>query len=100
VLKLDGTNVKIIRVVKYVGMKLHKCPKIYIIQDIMVVYLPPLFGLCLSREFIAKLGGYLAMDYSLIMVPCKYKNVNIFNDYTSSFQIEKMHHVNMTYYVT
>lgn len=43
-LQLDGTNVKTFRVVKYVGLKLHKFPKISIIQDIIIVDLPPIFG--------------------------------------------------------
>lgn len=51
VLLLDGTNVKIIGVVKYVGMKLDKFLNISIIQEITMVYLPPLFGLWLSKEF-------------------------------------------------
>lgn len=32
------------------------------------------------------------------MVPCKDKRMNIFNESTSPFLVEKMHKVNMTYY--
>lgn len=36
VLQLNGINVKNLRVVKDIPMKLHKCPNISIIQDIIV----------------------------------------------------------------
>lgn len=98
VLRLDGTNVKTIGVVKDVGIKLHKCSKIFLIQDIIMVDFPPLFGLYLSRELIAKLGGYLAMDYSHIMVLCKVKRIKIFKESISPFHVKKMHQIHMTYY--
>lgn len=57
-----------------------------------------LFGLCLSKEFITKLGGYLVMDYSHIMVPFKDKRVKILNESTSIFHLENKHLVNMAYW--
>lgn len=44
VLQLDGNNVRPIGIIKGVGMRLQKCSKISIIQDIIVVDLPPLFN--------------------------------------------------------
>lgn len=49
VLQLDGTNFKTLGIVKDVSLKLHRCSGILVIQDIIVVDIPPMFGLCLSR---------------------------------------------------
>lgn len=97
-LQLDGTNIKIIGVVKDIGMILNKCPNISIIQDIIIVDLLSLFRIFLSKEFTYLLDGYLAMDYSHIMVACKDKKVKSFNESTSLVHVEKMHQINMIYY--
>ena len=66
---LDSSFVHVIGSVKAIPITLNAFPNICVIQDIIMVDLPPLFGICLSREFTAKLGGYLALDYSNILLP-------------------------------
>lgn len=57
VIQLDSSSIYIIGSVKGVPITLNAFPNICVIQDIIMVDLPPLFGICLSREFTAKLGG-------------------------------------------
>lgn len=57
---------------------MHACPTFSIPQDIYVIDLPPYFGLCLSREFIAKIGGYLSSDWTHMIFRTRYgTKVNI-----------------------
>ena len=62
VVQLDGTSINFIGLIKNASLTLHACPTFSIPQDIYVIDLPPYFGLCLSREFTAKIGGYLSSD--------------------------------------
>ena len=55
-----------------------------------MVDLPPLFGICLSREFTAKLRGYLALDYNNILLPFQDKQVKILNEGTKSFHLKNI----------
>lgn len=90
VLQLDGTTVKNVGVIKDIVMKLHQCPKILVVQKFMVVELPTLFSIYLSREFIAKLGGYLSMNYNHCIIPCKGKRVKIEREEASPYHVEKI----------
>jgi len=54
-----------------------------------VVELPPLFGLCLSKEFTANIGGYLAMDYTHYLIPCEDKRVRMGNEKKFDVHVEK-----------
>jgi len=89
VLQLESTLVKIVGVIKDVVLKVHKCPSVIITQEIMVVELSPLFGLCLSREFTTKIGGYLAMDYTHYLIPCGDKRVRLDNGKKFDIHVEK-----------
>lgn len=93
VLQLDSTPIKIVGVIKDIVLKIHKCPSVIITQEVMVVELPPLFGLCLSREFITKVGGYLAMDYTHYLIPCGNKRVRLNNEEIFQFHVEKKEEV-------
>lgn len=57
VLELYGSPIITIGEIKYVSISLHKWSQLSFPQEIVVVYLPPLFGLCLSIEFMEKIGG-------------------------------------------
>jgi len=59
-----------------------------------MVDLPPLFGICLSKEFIAKLGGYLALDYTHLLHPHKEKYVKIPNEGTKAIHLRKIYEKN------
>ena len=73
VTQLDSFSIDIVGSVKGVQITLNAFSNICVIQDIIVVDLPPLFGICLSREFTTKLGGYLALDYSHLLLPFQNK---------------------------
>lgn len=60
----------------------------------MVVELPPLFDLCLSREFTTKIEGYLAMDYTHYLVPYGDKRIRLENEKIFNFHVEKKEEVN------
>ena len=62
VLQLDGTLVTIVGIIKVLKMALHACPSCTMTQDISIVELPPHFAICLSRNFTALIGGYIALD--------------------------------------
>ena len=62
VLQLDGTSVTTVGVIKGLKMALHACPGCTMVQDISVVNIPAHFALCLSSDFTAQLGGYIASD--------------------------------------
>jgi len=69
VIQLDSSFVYFVGSVKGVPITLNAFLDICVIQDIILVNLPPLFGICLSKEFTTKLGGYLALDYSHLLLP-------------------------------
>lgn len=52
--------------------------------------LPPLFCIYLAREFTAKLGGYLAFDYTHLLLIHKDKYMKIPNEVTESIHIMKV----------
>ena len=72
VVQLDGSTVNTLGVVKDANLTLHACPNFSIPQDIFVIDLPPYFALCLSREFTAKIGGYLSSDWSHMLFRTHY----------------------------
>lgn len=92
-LQLDSTLVKTIGVIKDIVLKIHKCPSMVITQEVVVVELPLLFRLCLSKEFTTKIGRYLAMDYTHYLIPCKDKRVRLDNEKIFEFHIEKREEV-------
>lgn len=81
---------KVIENVKSIPITLNIFFDINLNQDIIVVDLPPLFGICLSREFTAKLGGYLALDYIHILLPHKDKYIKILNEETKVIHLRKI----------
>ena len=62
VLQLDGTLVTTIGILKGLKIALHEFPSCTVIQAISIVDLSPHFAIYLSREFTAKIGGYIASD--------------------------------------
>ena len=62
VLQLDGTSVIIVGIIKGLRMALCACPNFTVTHNISIVELPPHFSRCLSRDFTAQIGGYIASD--------------------------------------
>lgn len=59
-------------------------------QYIVIVDLPSLFGIYLSKELIAKLGGYLHLDCIHLLIPQKEKYVKILNEGTKSIHLRNL----------
>jgi hypothetical protein len=56
-------------VIENVKARLSRYPEIVILMDIVVVDVPDVWGMLLSRKFVATLGGTLQMDLSSIKLP-------------------------------
>jgi len=89
VLQLDSTPIKTVGVIKDIVLKMHKCPSMIISQEIVVVELPPLFELCLSREFTTNIDGYLVMDYAHYLILCRDKRFRMDNENIFDVYVEK-----------
>ena len=56
-------------IVENVKVILDRYHEIVLLMDIMVVYVPNVWGILLSREFVATLGGTLQMDLTDVDIP-------------------------------
>jgi hypothetical protein len=64
IIQLDRTSVKVIGELKNVFIRLSSNPKVHQIIDIIVIDIPELYGLFLSRDWSEKLHGYFVTDWS------------------------------------
>lgn len=71
-LQLDGSAVTTLEVIKDLALTLHACPSLAITQDVSIIELPPLFSIFLSRDFTAKVGGYLSSYWSHMLLRTRY----------------------------
>jgi hypothetical protein len=69
IIQLDRTNVKVIGELKNMLMRLSYNPKVYQVIDIIVVDIPEVYGLFLSRDWSEQLHGYFATDWSHLWLP-------------------------------
>jgi hypothetical protein len=69
IIQLDRTNVKVIDELKNVLVRLSSNPKVHQIIDIIVVDIPEVYGLFLSRDWSEQLHGYFATDWSHLWLP-------------------------------
>jgi hypothetical protein len=69
IIQLDRTNVKVIGELKNVLVRLSSNPKVHQIIDIIVVDIPEVYGLFLSRDWSEQLHGYFATDWSHLWLP-------------------------------
>ena len=58
----DSRRVQCLGVIKDMGVSLFQLPMKSVVMDIVVVDVPPKFGMLLSISWIKKLGGTLQMD--------------------------------------
>jgi hypothetical protein len=65
----DSRKVKCLRINKDLVVTLFQLPMKSVVMDIMVVNVPPKFGMILSRSWIKRLGGTLQMDLTYDTVP-------------------------------
>ncbi|KAH9297004.1 hypothetical protein KI387_028686, partial [Taxus chinensis] len=93
VVQLDGIVVRTIGIIKGLQLTIHECPKFSFTQDISVIDLPPLFSICVSRDFTAKMGGYLLADWSHMILSTRYRN-------KVTIRAEQMFHNHVESYTT
>jgi hypothetical protein len=65
----DFRKVKCLRVIKDLAVSLFQLPMKSVVMDILVVDVPPKFGMLLSRYWIKILGGMLHIDLSYATIP-------------------------------
>jgi hypothetical protein len=69
IIELDRTNVKVIGELKNVLVRISSNPKVHQIIDIIVVNIPEVYGLFLSRDWSEQLHGYFVTDWSHLWLP-------------------------------
>jgi hypothetical protein len=65
----DSIKVKCLGVIKDLVVTLFQLPMKSVLMDILVVDVPPKFGMLLSRSWIKQLGGTLHMDLTYSTIP-------------------------------
>jgi hypothetical protein len=65
----DSRRVQCLGVIKDLVVSLFQLPMKSVVMDIVVVDVPPKFGMLLSRSWIKKLGGTLQMDLTYATIP-------------------------------
>jgi hypothetical protein len=65
----DSKKVKFLGIIKYLYVSLSRIPTKSLVTDIVVVDIPPRFGMLLSRSWCKNLGGSLQMDLSYATIP-------------------------------
>jgi ribonuclease HI len=69
IIQLDRTDVKVIGELKNVLIRLSSNPKVHQVIDIIVVDIPEVYGLFLSRDWSEQLHGYFTTDWSHLWLP-------------------------------
>lgn len=64
----DSRKLKCIGLIKYLSVSLAQITAKNLLMDVVVVDIPPRFGMLLSRSWASKLGGTLPMDMSFTTV--------------------------------
>ena len=66
---IDSRGVQAYRLIKNSKSNLFPCPDLNTMMDVVVIDLPPVYGMLLSRKWVVGLGGYLMMDLSYPCIP-------------------------------
>ena len=65
----DSGRVHCLGLIKDLVVSLEKIPAKNVLMDVVVVYIPPRFGMLISRSWGAKLRGTLQLDLSYATIP-------------------------------
>jgi hypothetical protein len=65
----DSKKVKCLGVIKDLVVTLSQLPMKSVVMDVVVVDIPPKFGMLLSRSWAKKVGGSLQMDLTYATIP-------------------------------
>jgi ribonuclease HI len=69
IIQLDRTDVKVMGELKNILIRLSSNPKVHQFIDIIVVDIPEVYGMFLSRDWSEQLHGYFATDWSHLWLP-------------------------------
>jgi hypothetical protein len=69
IIQLDRSDVKVIGKLKNVLIRLSSNPKVHQIIDIIVVDIPEVYGMFVSRDWSEQLQGYFTTDWSHLWLP-------------------------------
>jgi hypothetical protein len=69
IIQLDRTDVKVMGELKNVLIRLSSNPKVHQFIDIIVVDIPEVYGMFLSRDWSEQLHGYFTTDWSHLWLP-------------------------------
>jgi hypothetical protein len=66
---VDSKPIMICGLIKDLRVSLSAFPSISVVMDVVVIDIPDAWGMLLSREWVATLGGILHMDLSYATIP-------------------------------
>jgi hypothetical protein len=69
IIQLDRTSVKVVGKLRNMLIRLSSNPKVHQVIDIIVVDIPEVYGLFLSRDWSEQLHGYFTIDWSHLWLP-------------------------------
>lgn len=72
VMQLDGNRVQTVGIIKTLLLTLFACPSIIVTQEVVVMDIPPVFCLCLSQDFTAKVDWHLSLYWSHLILRTKH----------------------------
>ena len=79
----DSNKVKCLDLIKYLAISLAQIPSKTLVMDVVVVDIPPNFGMLLSRSWATNLNGALQMDMS-------YATIHVFVEKRRIFREQKL----------
>ena len=94
----DSKRVKCLGLIKDMVVTLNKFPSKTIVMDVVVAYIPPKFGVLLSRSWTSKLKASLQMDVSYASIPVQDGSRRLYSEkrtpYVVSSQVKpEIHHI-------
>ena len=83
----DSRKVKSIELIKDMVVTLTEIPSKYFLMDVVIEYIPPKFGVLLSRSWTSKLKGSLQMDIYYATIPMARGNKRLYNEKISPYVV-------------
>jgi ribonuclease HI len=99
IIQLDRTDVKVIGELKNVLIRLSSNPKVHQVIDIIMVDIPEVYGMFLSRDWSEQLHGYFATDWSHLWLPenGKPNNIKVNREHYLKFMVTDLNDPNEPY---
>ena len=66
---IDSRGFQEYGIIKNFKADLFSCPDLNTMMDVVVISLPPMYGMLVCRKWVVGLGGYLMMDLSYACIP-------------------------------